>query len=58
MPVRLSGGLPSAASFAAVSASSLPMMPVWLGIHPIWTTEPERSRADVALQMLWRKGAW
>ena len=29
------GGVPSAASLAAASASSLPVMPVWLGIHPI-----------------------
>ena len=34
------GGLPSAASFVAASASSLPMMPVWLGVHPIGLLNP------------------
>ena len=44
-------GVPSAASFAAASARSLPVMPEWPGVHPIWTPVPERDRAIVALWM-------
>ena len=36
-------GVPLAASFAAASARSLPVMPEWPGVHPIWAAEPERD---------------
>ena len=49
---------PSAASFAAASARSLPVMLERLGVHPTWAIriQPEWGSAVVALRMSWRGG--